>query len=194
MRCFIALTLPDPVCDRLEEVRHVLRAGRAVPRENLHLTLAFLDDQPVEVLEELHFGLSAIRVPPFDLRLAGLGVFGGGHPRALYAAADNSPALMGLNRRVRSAIRKAGIDLPRERFRPHVTLARFRQAEMGAASAIAWAMRVHGGFAVERFTVRSFALFGSTLTPDGPVYEVLADYPLAFHASVEWDNRAPEDV
>ncbi|MCB1368885.1 MAG: RNA 2',3'-cyclic phosphodiesterase [Rhodobacteraceae bacterium] len=194
MRCFIAMPLPDPVCDRLEEVQKVLRAGRPVPRENLHLTLAFLDDQSAAVLEELHDGLSAIRVPPFDLRLAGLGVFGGSRPRVLHAEAEASPALSGLHRRVRAAARMAGIELPRERFRPHVTLARFGPSDAGMASAVAWAMRVHGGFTVAPFTIREFALLGSTLMPDGPVYEVLADYPLAFQAGAEWDNRAPEDV
>ncbi|MBR9844371.1 MAG: hypothetical protein GYB25_14515 [Rhodobacteraceae bacterium] len=44
-----------------------LRVGRKPPEENLHLTLAFLDDQPEAVLSELHEALQAEALPEFSL-------------------------------------------------------------------------------------------------------------------------------
>ena len=194
MRAFVALTLPDDALDRLETVQAGIRAGRLVPRENLHLTLAFLDDQPVAVLHDLHAELADIRVPPFEVILTGLGAFGGDRPRTLHAEAADSPALAGLHRRIRSAARAAGIDLPRERFRPHVTLARFAPAEAASArAAIAWSVRTGAGLASLRFEVGDFALMSSQLGPDGPAYDVLARYPLSFDIAPHEGAWAPQD-
>jgi len=83
-----------------------------------------------------------------------------------------------LRKKVRAAARGAGIDLPRERFRPHVTLARFSRSkpvDMGRLTAF---LGAYGGFRAGPFAVDRFCLYRSTLTPEGPVYDVLADYPL----------------
>jgi 2'-5' RNA ligase len=194
MRAFVALTLPDDALDRLEAVQAGLRVGRPVPRENLHLTLAFLDDQPVSVLQDLHAELADIHVPPFEITLTGLGAFGGERPRTLHAEAEDTPALTGLHRRVRSAARAAGIDLPRERFRPHVTLARFAPSEAAnARAAIAWSVRTGAGLASVRFEVVDFALMSSQLGPDGPTYDLLARYELSFDIAPHEGAWAPED-
>ena len=46
MRAFLALDLPQETRDALIRVQADLPVGRPVPCENLHLTLAFLDEQP----------------------------------------------------------------------------------------------------------------------------------------------------
>jgi RNA 2',3'-cyclic 3'-phosphodiesterase len=53
-RLFCALRLPDPALDVLSEWQGAhIRAGRPVPREHLHITLAFLGHRPVEELESI---------------------------------------------------------------------------------------------------------------------------------------------
>ena len=52
-------------------------------------------------------------------------------PAVLWAGVAPQPGLGVLRDRVRGAVRRAGVDLPRERFRPHVTLARLRNARVG---------------------------------------------------------------
>ena len=192
MRTFVGLRLPDEVREQLEGLQARLKAGRLVRPENLHLTLAFLGDQKVEILEDLDAELGAIRVPPFKLTLAGLDSFGGDRPRVLFVGAEKSPALIGLHRRIRSAARQAGISLPRERFHPHVTLSRFQAHESSEASAsLTWALRVHAAFALPAFTISEFTLFRSHLTADSPVYEVLRDYPLHHDGLIHWNGEAP---
>ena len=178
MRAFVGLPLPDAALDALERVQEGLTVGRHVPSENMHLTLAFLDDQPEAALQALHQMLAEISAPPLTLTFNGLDTFGGKLPRVLAAEVLKTPELTGLRSRVRSACRDAGIDLPRERFRPHVTLARFpRHLETGQVEKIAQFLAGAAGFRLD-CEVESFALFQSTLAPEGARYDVLAEYPL----------------
>lgn len=169
MRSFIAIPVPDGTADPLERLQRRLAAGRPVPRDNLHLTLAFLDDQPETVLEELHHGLESLHTAPFAVAMGGIGVFGA----ALFVHVANDPRLARLHDAVASACRRAGIGLPRRRFRPHVTLARLRP---GAAPP-----PLPPGLAktdLPDLPVTAVALYGSTLHPMGARHQILAEYPL----------------
>lgn len=176
-RAFVALALPERVQSGLARILEDLRVGRVVDEENLHLTLLFLDEQDDAALEEVHDTLSAIAEPAFDLTLSGLGTFGGARPRTLWLGVRSEPRLMDLQRSVARAARSAGLDLPRRRFVPHVTLSRLRDGE-GATAPFTRFVNAHAGLTLPAFAVREFALFSSTLRSDGPVYEELAAYPL----------------
>ncbi len=178
MRVFVAIDLPEPVLDVLEAVQDDLPVGRHMARETLHLTLAFLGDQD-DSLEALHDELGTLGSAPFDLRLQGVGIFGGRQPRALWAGVGEQPRLSALRARVRGSARRAGIALPRERFRPHVTLARFGQRLRAEEVAkIGMFMERNGGFGTDPFGVTEVTLFQSVLHRDGAVHEALATYPL----------------
>ncbi|WP_051371975.1 MULTISPECIES: RNA 2',3'-cyclic phosphodiesterase [Leisingera] len=178
MRAFVGLPLPDEALETLEHVQEGLTVGRHVPAENLHLTLAFLDDQPEPVLQALHQILAEISAPPLQLSFRGLDTLGGKLPRVLAAEVQKTPELGHLRDRVRSACRTAGIELSRERFRPHVTLARFpRHLEAGQVEKIARFLAAAAGFGLG-WEADSFALFQSTLAPEGARYDVLAEYRL----------------
>ncbi|UWQ23899.1 RNA 2',3'-cyclic phosphodiesterase [Leisingera aquaemixtae] len=178
MRAFVGLPLPDAALDVLERLQEGLTVGRHVPAEYMHLTLAFLDDQPEAVLETLHQSLAEISAPPLTLSFRGLDTFGGKLPRVLAAEVQATPELTQLRGRVRSACREAGLDLPRERFRPHVTLARFpRHLEAGQVEKIARYLAGAAGFRLD-CEVERFALFQSTLAPQGARYDMLAEYEL----------------
>lgn len=179
IRAFIGLPLPQDVVQALQSVQGSLTVGRCVAAENLHLTLAFLDEQPEAALAALHEELTAIRLPVPRLRISGLDVFGGDKARLVYAAVAADPDLAGLRTRVRGAVRTAGIHLPRERFRPHVTLARLRQRKApGEIERLHGFLARAGAFSLPEFTVREFVLYQSTLTPEGAIYDALASYPL----------------
>lgn len=131
VRAFVAITLPDEALDALITAQAYLPAGRMVPRENMHLTLVFLDDQPMELLEALHEELERLKPPEFTLSLSGYGGFGNDLPKLVFADVVANPALSALQKSVVSATRRAGIALRKRRFIPHVTLARFN-AHTGA--------------------------------------------------------------
>jgi RNA 2',3'-cyclic 3'-phosphodiesterase len=179
IRSFVALPLPDPVLDALVAAQAGLPAGRPLPRENMHLTLAFLGEHPMPVVEDVHHALGTIRAPAFDLALAGLGLFGGDRPRVLHAEIAPDPGLKHLRAKVLQAARDAGLEFDRARFHPHVTLARFGTGLTPDEVARLHAFVLRGAaFRAGPFTAERFVLYRSRLGRDGSHYEELADYPL----------------
>ena len=157
--------------DVAERVQAGIVGGRRVQRENLHRTLAFLDEQPVEALQDLDAELQGLRAVPVRLQFAPLAMLGGHPPKALALDVVPHDTLTTLHNAVQGSIRRAGITLRRDRFRPHVTLTRFRRGD--AASGVP-------EFAADDITHEAIqiGLFQSTLRPAGARYEALATYPL----------------
>jgi RNA 2',3'-cyclic 3'-phosphodiesterase len=179
IRAFVAIPVPEDVAAALQALQAGLPAGRAVPPENFHLTLAFLGENPAPVIEDVHYALDAIDAPAFALTLQGLGLFGGKAPRSLHAEARPEPALAHLRARVAEAARGAGIDLPRSRFQPHVTIARFGAGLGGEdLERLRRHVAARAGFSAGPFPVRRFALVRSRLGRSGAAYEDMAVYAL----------------
>ena len=72
IRLFCALRLPEDVLDRLAawQGRHVPADVRAVPRENLHVTLAFLGARPAGEVDAIAGELSAAAAAAGPIELA----------------------------------------------------------------------------------------------------------------------------
>lgn len=139
MRAFIALPLPDTLRARAAAAAQELldRLGRqrsaqplrAVPPENMHITLRFLGDVEPGQLDGLSERLAAIAAAtaPFDYRLGGMiALPGPASPRVLAAAVTPCPPLHDLAHVVEAAVVAEGFGAERQPFRPHVTLARVR--------------------------------------------------------------------
>lgn len=180
MRAFVAIDLPEPVREHISVLQAALPVGQPVKAENLHLTLAFLGEQQEALIEEAHHGLQRITAPEFDLKLGGLDTFGGEEPKVLFVGTAKNEPLGHLRKQVRSAMHGVGIQLKRERFRPHVTLARFRRGmSLYDVERLRRFLSHHGDFALDPFGVTSFTLYRSTLRPEGAVHEELARYNLS---------------
>lgn len=179
MRLFVAIELPEAVQDRLAQVQGDLGVGRHVPVENLHVTLAFLDDQDTPTATALHQSLTGIQLPGFDLRISGVDVFDRQTPKLLFAGVEKTAPLVALRDKVRAAAQAVDIDLRRERFRPHVTLARFRRSmPVQDLDRVGMFLETHGDLSTPAFSVKGFALYRSILHEDGAVYDRLAEYRL----------------
>jgi 2'-5' RNA ligase len=128
LRLFCALRLPDDVVEDVVRWQgdHVT-AGRVVPRENLHLTLAFLGSTPRDavprIVDALREATTAAGPIAFDVsgyregRSVGMLVFDdeGGHGARL--AQDLHELLAGI-----------GVYEPEKRpWLPHLTVVRFRE-------------------------------------------------------------------
>ena len=71
---------------------------------------------------------------------------------------------------------RAGQAPERRKFKPHVTVARFRN---GDGSRVGSYLQRHNQFLIAPFWVRQFTLFRSHLGSEKAYYEPLADYVLA---------------
>lgn len=180
IRAFVAIPLTGPVASALTALQTGIPAGRVVPPENFHVTLAFLGEHPEPLVEEVHHALVSLTAPAFRIHLAGLGMFGGARPHTLYTGISAEPGLHHLHRKIMRAIRAAGIEQKRQRFHPHVTLARFGNAglrgEQIAEMQAFIARRI--AFDTGPVEVSRFLLYRSHLGRNGPIYEPLAEYAL----------------
>ena len=178
MRAFVALDLPETMLRPLTRLQAGLGVGRQVPEENLHLTLAFLGDVADGTAHEVAEALDGARLPGLTVALSGLTLFGGRWPAVLAVGATGA-GLAPLHAKVMRIAREAGVDLRRERFRPHVTIARFPR-EMGPKeqARLGEFLALNGTFALPPEPALSVSLCRSHLTQDGAQYEPLASFPL----------------
>ncbi len=177
MRAFLAVPIPEPSLTALVRLQGTLPFGRPVPEGNLHLTLAFLGQVGAEVLETLDDLISTARLPGAEVVFGGLGTFAEMERGLVFAEVRPDPALEALQAKVAQLARGAGADLPRRRFRPHVTLMRSnRQPKGPARDRLATALGQSCD--IPSFHADQMNLYRSDLTPDGARHEVLAEYPL----------------
>jgi 2'-5' RNA ligase len=176
MRLFVALSLPEEVAERLDDLATGMPGARWVPPENMHITLRFLGEVDGARARDLDACLAAIDAPAFELTLSGLDTFGDGPKlRSLFIGVEPNPALTHLQSKVETAVARAGLQLERRKFRPHVTLARFKGdpgPKLGRFIAAKSPVRV-GPFPVDRFV-----LYSSVLGSEGPHYVEEVEYPL----------------
>lgn len=178
MRAFIALPIPEAAIAALIRLQSSLPTGKAVPEDNLHLTLAYLGDVSEDVLETLHDLLQSARLPASDIAFQGLGTFAEMERGLTFAAVTPTDPLTALQSKVAQLARSAGADLPRCRFRPHVTLTRANRQPKGPARD-RLAAAIGQPTDIPSFTAHALCLYHSNLSPTGARHEVLATYPLA---------------
>lgn len=174
-RVFFALWPPAAAAARLHAAAlaaHRDCGGRAMRRENLHVTLAFLGNVPAARVAAAEAVADAIAAPAFDVELDRLGWWK--HNRILWAGCAAPPsALAQLADLLGAGLRAAGFTLDERPFALHATL--LRNARCAApvpqlAPPVAW----HTG---------DFVLAESVAGPDGSRYAVRRRWPLQSPAS-----------
>ncbi|HVA31797.1 MAG TPA: RNA 2',3'-cyclic phosphodiesterase [Gaiellaceae bacterium] len=131
LRLFLALRLPEPALDALErwQGRHLpSRSVRVVPREQLHVTLAFLGHRPAGELPGIVGALREVAAgTPGKLRLTPV------HYRetrsvAMLVLADEGGRTAALADGLQGRLEALGVYRREGReWLPHVTVARFRE-------------------------------------------------------------------
>lgn len=179
IRAFLALPLPEEAAEILWRRAGGAGVGRSVAADDLHLTLAFLGDQPEGALGDLAQELDLLRSPPVPLQFGPADFFGVDRSRVLAVTVAPDPALVALHDRIRSALRAAGITPPPGRFRPHVTVLRLPRQTDPAATARLQALIGRGIAAdIPPVTARRLVLYRSQLDRAGARHDELATWPL----------------
>ena len=179
-RLFTALDLPSSTVDVLHafQQQHDLGVStRWTPPDNLHITLRFIGEVDDEQAEAVETSLGEARHrAPFDVAPIGLGVLPSRrNPRVLTVRIDPTEPLRALYRALQDVLVAANVEREERTFRPHVTLARLKDA---SPERLYETLRDLPGPSLDPFSVDRFYLYESTLTPDGAVHTVRREYPL----------------
>lgn len=174
-RLFTGLEIPREVADSLALLRGGLPGARWVDPENYHLTLRFIGDVDDRIAHEIGELLGRVRRRGFEIALNGLDQFGGRKPRAVFAAANASPALLELQAEHERLLQRMGLPPESRKYTPHVTLARLRDA---STREVAEYLASYGYFRSPAFAIPRFVLFSSRASTGGGPYVVEAAYPL----------------
>ena len=154
-----------------------------MPR-GLHMTLRFLGDVSRDDLPSITSTMdtAAAESEPFDLALMGTGAFpNAAAPRTLWVGVEGElDRLSTLQIGVQSALEEVGFDRIRERFSPHVTIARFRDrvstgTEHSTRVTDALNHAIPSPIAVR---VDSIVLMRTTPQPGGSIYTPIHTSPL----------------
>jgi 2'-5' RNA ligase len=169
LRLFLALQLPPATLDVLERwSREQLRAGRVVPREHLHLTLAFLGSRPatelgeiVRVLRDASNAAGPISFAPVRWRET--------RSVGMIVLRDVTGEATALASRVHGGLAGLGVYRPEARpWLPHLTVLRFRDRPRLAPPLPE----------MRTFVPSGAAAYLSHLHPSGARYEVLESVSL----------------
>ena len=174
-RAFLAIPLPAELQAELRQLQNALRhsgvAWRYADPQHVHLTLVFLGDidQPQE--RAIIQTMDALEIPDLALPfpVEGLGAFPdlAQKPRVLWAGVGGNWApLRHLHKQLADAVRQLGLDVERQAYHPHLTLARVPKGFHGA---LRLPEKLKGGF-YGYLQADRLVLFESRLSPLGPSY------------------------
>lgn len=166
LRLFLALRLPDRVLDAIEAwQREHLRGVRAVARDNLHITLAFLGHRPAGELDAIvgELRAAAAAAGPDPVRLAATG-YRETRSVAMLVHEDLGGGATALAADLHGRLERLGVYRREERpWLPHVTVARFKERPRLSLEPPA----------LGTYVPSDAAAFLSRLRPGGAQYEVV---------------------
>jgi 2'-5' RNA ligase len=179
IRCFIAIELSPDNQEKLNPIIKELKTSGAdvkwVKPENIHLTLIFLGHADAKQISEIEKILEATakEFAKFEFQLSELGAFPKiTSPRVIWV---NAQEPIGIIKKIVSQLEekleKLGFAKEDREFTPHITIGRVRSSRG----------RIYLKDKLETTKISSaiiqqvdkITLFKSTLTPSGPIYEIL---------------------
>ena len=180
IRTFLALELPQTVRDKLSAHAELisghdkLQQIHWLPKENYHLTLAFLGNVEYVLISSLQLNLeqNLSSKQAVNFRFSEITPFPfSSTPKIAAAMLEHSDELIQLQHNTAKCVRAFGISLERRRFTPHVTLGRLKS-------------RSRKSFAFQPLQIflegisEMVVIIQSELTPKGAVYTSLGEISL----------------
>ena len=185
IRTFIAVPLSAAVRGAVEKLirtfRQELNGVQWVDMRNLHITLKFLGDVP---MNELHRVIAAVQrgaesAQMFDLEFRGCGAFPNSQePRTLWIGTDvGSKKLTATATTIENELFKLGFPKEHRRFTPHLTIGRVKRTAQ-APDHVSRLLAEHSRQQFGSCGVDEVVVYSSELTRSGPIYDELATVPL----------------
>jgi len=176
IRLFIALPIPSTMRVLLHAMGRSLHGARAVPEEQIHLTLRFIGEVETSLLLDIKDQLKQAQFSQFQMNIRGVGHFPPrGKPRVIWAGLDAGDPLIRLKRKIDTSLIQSGIPSEGRKFSPHITIARIKNSSMQRVTDF---LAGNAFLEFDRFTAECFHLYSSRLTQKGAVHTLEEIYPL----------------
>ncbi len=179
LRTFIAVPLPQEARTIIQEIQTDLQKCNCdiswVKPENIHLTLKFLGDTASENIEAIKLIIKDCvrKTKPFDYTINELGAFPSLNKiNVLWLGIDkNKDKFRAIVEMLEENLCRIGFPKENRSFSAHITLGRIRSNKnihilKESLNKYKTPLNIPGNFS-------NITLFKSTLTPTGPIYEVL---------------------
>ena len=189
LRLFLAIDIPSHARETVVSIQNRFKTlglnASWVQPENIHLTLKFLGDTPLEQVAKIKKSVSEAvdSISVCKVALDGIGVFPNfKKPRVLWVGLkDPHKHLNVLQENIDAKMMKLGFPRERKHFAPHLTLARIKHAKGKIKESFEDLKREVESIPPmdsEFFQVDSVRLIQSELTPKGSIYTILEKFPL----------------
>ena len=178
-RCFIAVEIDSKVREQLTVLQDQLKTSQGdiswTKPEQIHITLKFMPKIHRRIMARLITTLPQIlkTCSSFPIEISGIGAFPSmNRPRIIWTGIDQGlDALSALVKYLEQELGQGGIKKADKPFAAHLTLGRVRSLKN--FHALQKKIKELGSFPPLSQEVNTVTLFESTLTPQGPIHEVL---------------------
>ena len=202
-RLFLAVNPPAEVCQQIAAAARAALAApsaaeraaslhkpeslpiRLIAQQNLHITLVFLGDTPVNRIAAIQSAveLCTKRCPPLDLALAPPGCFPSiRKPRVVWVGVDDAQRrLAALYADICGELRRAGFAVEQRPFRAHITVGYVRRGARNPGDGVQTFLQRAGEKLLAqpvRFSAQALWLIESALEPSGAHHRGVWAQPL----------------
>ncbi len=180
VRSFIAFEVNnEEVLKRFGEIQRVLVASGAdlkpVDPVNIHVTLRFLGDISLDMIERVYGEMQKVDFKPFMVKLHGLGAFPDArYPRVVWAGmVEGADELRNIFGQLEPSLLGLGFAADSHGFSPHLTIARVRSSRNRAE--LSRAISENSSCDFGAVCADCLRLKKSVLTSKGPIYSTLKE-------------------
>lgn len=183
IRTFIAIEIPASIQKQIALLQNRLKSmgdGISwVKTDNIHLTLKFLGDVSLELMQQVIEATkkAGVAIKPFDLEIKGTGFFPDSkRPRVLWVGCEeNSGNLLKIHQNLDTFLSVLGFEKELRKFSPHLTIGRVKdQRKLGEIPHLLPQI----SFKTEKFIVSEIIVMKSQLHPAGSIYTPLVKIKL----------------
>lgn len=181
-RLFIAVKpeLNSTISGKIESLKKILQKSAInwVAWKNLHLTIHFLGETPIDKIENLDnlINASIKDITPFEIIFRSFGIFGKTTPKIIWIGIDDCPQLRLIYNNLKQSLTDSGYKPDEKVYSPHLTIGRVKS--LTETIELNNFLLSQKDVLFQNTIIESVLLFESILGPQGAEYRILSEHKL----------------